>query len=145
MDEVNELPQGWKWVKLGDVVDVRDGTHESPKLISIGIPLVTSKNLKLNKIDFDNVSFISNEDHEKIKKRSGVNKGDILFSMIGTIGSLVIVDTDREFSIKNMALFKFDKNHSNSFFYFILQSNFIKEQIESNQQGGIQKFVSLFV
>src|SRR5690606_10894523 len=41
-----ELPQGWEWVRLSSVIDVRDGTHDSPKdsTDAVTFPLVTSKN-----------------------------------------------------------------------------------------------------
>ena len=89
------LPMGWRWVKCQDAIDVRDGTHDTPRSVSKGIPLITSKNLTLHGIDFNDVLMISREDHLKIQKRSRVDRGDILFAMIGTIGNPVIVDTDR--------------------------------------------------
>jgi len=142
----SEEAKGWQRVKCADFVDVRDGTHDTPEYVPNGIPLVTSKNLKPHGIDFDNVLMISHEDYEQIKKRSGVDPGDILFAMIGTIGNPVIVDTEREFSIKNVALFKFDNSPLEAeFFYFVLQSPDIMEQIRVATQGGIQKFVSLAV
>jgi type I restriction enzyme M protein len=36
----------WPMVELGEVCDVRDGTHDSPKYVLEGYPLITSKNLK---------------------------------------------------------------------------------------------------
>ena len=40
-----EIPSSWRWVRFSEVMDVRDGTHDSPKYIETGIPLVTSKNI----------------------------------------------------------------------------------------------------
>ena len=91
------LPSGWTWVKANDVMDVRDGTHDSPKYVDSGVPLVTSKNLKNGEIDFSSCQFITPEDHEAISKRSAVDEGDLLYAMIGTIGSPVIVKKDRDF------------------------------------------------
>ena len=54
----------WPTVKLGDVCDVRDGTHDSPKYIESGYPLITSKNLVAGFIDKSNVSYISEEDYK---------------------------------------------------------------------------------
>lgn len=48
-----DIPESWKWVRFSDVIDVRDGTHDTPKYVLKGIPLVTSKNLVSGKIDFD--------------------------------------------------------------------------------------------
>ena len=133
----------WKKVKLGDICDVRDGTHESPKYLPKGIPFITSKHLKNNRIDFSNVKFISIEDHKSFSKRSKVDDGDILFGMIGTIGNPVVVDKDREFSIKNVALFKQNNKIINFFLKALLQSRFTKTNLIAKSVGGSQKFVSL--
>ncbi|MHA1169426.1 MAG: restriction endonuclease subunit S [Candidatus Hodarchaeales archaeon] len=135
----------WEMVKLGEVCDVRDGTHDSPKYKNTGIPLITSKNLKGNNIDFHNVNYISEEDHVKISKRSAVDDGDVLFAMIGTIGNPVVVKKDREFSIKNVALFKFENNNrlSNVYLRTLLNSKFASDNLLIKSRGGTQKFVSL--
>ena len=138
------LPSGWQWAEAGKVIDIRDGTHDSPKPVEFGIPLVTSKNLKNGKIDFSTCTNISAEDHEQISKRSAVDDGDILYAMIGTIGNPVIVQSDRDFSIKNVALFKFSKSQVfNRYFYHLLGSSLVTQQFEKNARGGTQKFVSL--
>lgn len=96
----------WEEKKLSDIYDVRDGTHDSPKYISEGYPLVTSKNLKNNSIDLSNVKYITQEDYNSINKRSKVEIGDILFAMIGTIGNPVLIKEPPNYAIKNVALFK---------------------------------------
>ncbi|MDU2975014.1 MAG: restriction endonuclease subunit S, partial [Staphylococcus epidermidis] len=95
----------WEEHKLGEFSDVRDGTHASPKYVSQGHPMVTSKNLTHSGLDMTDVSFLTDEDFNEINKRSKVSIGDILFGMIGTIGNPVIVDRD-DFAIKNVALIK---------------------------------------
>ena len=101
-----DIPESWEWVRLNDCMDVRDGTHDSPKYHSEGYPLVTSKNLRDGKIDFSTCKLISREDFEAINQRSGVGSEDILFAMIGTVGNPVLFHGKADFSIKNMALFK---------------------------------------
>jgi len=134
----------WNIKRLNDICDVRDGTHDSPKYHTSGIPLVTSKNLKDGEIDFINVNYISVEDHNKIIKRSLVEKGDILYGMIGTIGNPVIVNTDTVFSIKNVGLIKFNKSNINNYFVkYFLHSRRLNNQITKMSRGGTQKFVSL--
>ena len=59
-----ELPKGWEWVRISEIFDVRDGTHDSPKNVSNGIPLITSKDFHNGKIDFSNIFRF-----EKRKKR----------------------------------------------------------------------------
>lgn len=86
-----DIPESWKWCRLSDVIDVRDGTHDSPKYVPVGIPLVTSKNLVNGVIDYGNVKYITQEDADKINVRSMVDDDDILFAMIGSIGNPVLV------------------------------------------------------
>ncbi len=138
-----DIPESWKWVRFSDVIDVRDGTHDTPKYVLKGIPLVTSKNLVSGKIDFDTTKLISEEDASAINMRSEVNTGDILFAMIGTIGNPVLVKKDREFCIKNMALFKPIDNHLFDMSYLLLFLQKEQEQMKKSASGGVQSFVSL--
>jgi len=93
--------------------DVRDGTYDTPKYVTEGYPLVTSKNLYTGHLDLSNVKYISERDRLKISERSFVEKGDVLFAMIGSIGNPVIVEIEPDFSIKNVALFKhYNRNYS---------------------------------
>ena len=136
--------KGWKYTTLNEMCDVRDGTHDSPKAKEKGYPLLTSKNFSQGYIDFNNYYLISEDDFELINKRSKVDKGDIIMPMIGTIGSPVIVDTDIEFAIKNVALIKFTNNNvSNVFIQKVLDSNYFKNVINQTNRGNTQKFISL--
>lgn len=138
-----KIPSNWCWLYSNFVVDVRDGTHDTPKYISEGYPLITSKNLKNNNIDFDKVNYISKEDYEKINLRSKVDIGDVLFSMIGTIGNPVLIKGQTNYAIKNVALFK-DINLINmTFFRFYLETKFIIDKMKKEAKGSTQKFVSL--
>lgn len=135
----------WEEKKLGEISDVRDGTHDSPKYKKEGYPLITSKNLKKDgSIDFGEINLISTEDFNKINKRSKVDLGDILFGMIGTIGNPVIVKND-SFAIKNVALIKEKKGLNNSFLWQYLKSVYIKKQFYQKNAGGTQKFIALGV
>ncbi len=134
----------WEEVISGEIIDVRDGTHDSPKYVDSGYPLITSKNLNNGQINFEPVSYISEEDYHKINKRSQVHIGDLLYSMIGTVGSMARVKEEPNYAIKNVALFKFSDHKLNSdYFYYLMQSKIIERQINKQQKGGTQKFVSL--
>ena len=133
----------WEQRKLGEVSDVRDGTHDSPKYQSIGHPFVTSKNVKNGYITYDDIQYISDEDFVEINKRSKVDVNDILMGMIGTIGNMALIRTEPDFAIKNVALIKDTKQINYLYLYHLLQSPFIEKQLTSGMDGGTQKFVSL--
>ena len=133
----------WEEKKLQNVSDVRDGTHDSPKYVTEGYPFVTSKNLMKNgKIDFSDISYITEEDYININKRSKVDVGDILFGMIGTIGNPVIVEQDG-FAIKNVALIKEKDKLLNRYLIQVLKSSVIDRQFYKLNTGGTQKFIGL--
>lgn len=137
-----DIPDNWVWTRLTECLDVRDGTHDSPKYCNKGYPLVTSKNLKETGIDFSSCKLISLKDYEAINKRSKVDDNDILFAMIGTIGNPILYHGETQFSIKNMALFK----HIGAFIdmeyaYWFLK--FAQLDIKKKASGGVQNFVSL--
>lgn len=136
--------EGWVEKKLGEVYDVRDGTHDSPKYHSDGYPFVTSKNLVNGIINMNNVQFISKEDYDKINERSKVDKGDVLFAMIGSnLGHPAIVDFEPHFAIKNVALFKVPSNQLNRYLLYLLSSDMIMDRMNKNSNGSSQPFVSL--
>ena len=136
-----DLPSNWKWTIFDQIIDVRDGTHESPKYIEYSdYPLITSKNLTKNGLNFENANYLSKEDYDSINVRSFVDDGDILFAMIGSIGNPVLVNKTRNFAIKNVALFKCSKNVFNKYLLYYLKS---QGDMSNKTKGGVQKFVSL--
>lgn len=144
-DSNNNPYPDWEEKKLYEITDVRDGTHDSPKYIASGYPLITSKNLtKDGKLDFSDISYISEQDFNEINKRSKVHIGDILFGMIGTIGKPVLIKEDN-FAIKNVALIKNNQNNINKYLVHYLQSDNILRQFYIEIAGGTQKFIALGV
>lgn len=138
-----DIPESWKWCRLSDIINVRDGTHDSPKYVPEGIPLVTSKNLSNGMIDYGNVKYITQEDADKINARSMVDDDDILFAMIGSIGNPVLVKKDREFCIKNMALFKKFADTDISMQYMYWFFFYTQYKLKKEASGGVQAFISL--
>lgn len=147
IENILELPDGWIWTISGVVCSsVRDGTHTTPKYVEDGIPLITSKNLRPNGLDMKNVKLISHEDHLEISKRSGVDEGDVLFAMIGTIGNPIVVQTLEPFSIKNVGLFKKNESIIISKYmrYWFLSQEFLSILLNLKLiKGTTQKFIPL--
>lgn len=140
--------KGWEVKKLGEICDVRDGTHDSPKYLGHSdYVLITSKNITSDgNIDFSTANYISKEDYDAINKRSFVERGDIIMAMIGTIGKPIIVkNIDRHFCIKNVALIKFRGSTQvvNSYIQALLNNAIFGIYIQSLNKGGTQKFIAL--
>ncbi len=142
---VEEVGDDWEEVKITELFDVRDGTHDSPKEKPIGKPLITSKHIKLNYLDFDNAYLISEEDFEKINQRSKVDTNDILISMIGTIGLIYLEQSDLvNYAIKNIGLLKTSQNTQWIIYtYLWLKSNIGRNFLDEHSSGSTQEYVSL--
>ena len=140
---VDGVPEGWEKKKLCEFTGITDGTHDSPKQVEIGLPLVTGRCIVDGSIDFSQAYNISEEDVIKINKRSAVEDGDILLSNIGTIGKVCRISKSGNYAVKNMIIFKpHDAIHSCFLHRFLTDNN---TQMDFLQQaaGTSQKFVSL--
>ena len=85
---------------------VFDGTHDTPKPVNSGYPLVTSKHIVGRTLDIKPAYNISFEDYNSIQKRSRVSQWDVLFSMIGSVGEVHLEKNDSiPYAIKNIGVF----------------------------------------
>lgn len=139
------VKEEWEMVELDQLCDVRDGTHDSPKyVLENGIPFVTQKNITKEGLSFDDIQFISREDHQKIIKRSNVEFGDIIISMIGANrGMSCVIDDNREFSIKNVGLIKPLGKINHTYLLYFLKSPSAQAYISLMSSGGAQQFIGL--
>lgn len=143
---IGKFAPHWEEMTLQEVCEqVTDGTHDSPKESKTGFPLVTGKAIKNRRIDFSIPYLISEPEHKKVVSRSRAERDDILFANIGnSIGDLVRVQTDKEFSIKNVALFKPNKNLINpKFLEYYLFSPQVQNFIKNSTKGSAQPFLGL--
>ena len=145
--EFGKYPASWELVDLDTVVDVRDGTHDSPSPTEKGNHLITSRHLLPYGIDRTDAYFISEADYNKANERSKVEYGDILFSMIGTIGIIsFITEKNVDFAIKNVGLFRTSQNPTMRYYILLyLKSRIVENYIASYMAGSTQSYVSLNV
>lgn len=149
-------PNNNKETTIGEICHfVKDGPHKSPKYQDRGIPFISVNNIISGKWNFDNVKYISEEDHEVFKKRCHAQKGDILYTKGGTTGFAKYVDIDLEFSNwVHVAVLKFDKAVLNGrFFEAMLNSEYCYKQSQQYTRGianrdlvlGQMKMIKLYL
>lgn len=137
--------KGWYDLTLQECcTKITDGTHDTPQRFSEGKLLITGKNIRKDKIDLTDIEYVSEEDHKIIYKRCNPEYGDVLYTNIGAnYGTAVINSLDYEFSMKNVALLKPDRDKIMGVYlwhYLNLCRAYILEQ---NKAGGAQTFMSL--
>jgi type I restriction enzyme S subunit len=133
----SEEAQNWRNRKLGEVCrDISDGTHFTPEYVSSGVPFLSVKDVKENGIFFDNCRYITQEQHEDLCRRCKPERGDILYTKVGTTGIAKAIDIDKEFSIfVSVALLKLRDDIDPNYIEKTLNSPIGKEQAENLTQG----------
>jgi len=99
-DEEYPIPDSWKWVSLDSLASkIVDGVHHKPVYTEEGIPFMSVKDIKNEKMSFNYCKYISEETHKEIHPRCNPEKGDLLITKSGTIGRTAIIDTDAIFDL----------------------------------------------
>lgn len=87
-EEPFEIPDSWKWVKLGDIGQTNIGLTYHPNDISnTGITVLRSNNIQNDKLCFDDVVKVN--PNTKILNNQYINNGDILICARNGSQSLV--------------------------------------------------------
>lgn len=124
---------------------ITDGTHQPPQFVDAGIPFLLVSNLVHNEITYDTEKFISKESYQELIKRTPIEIGDILLSIVGSYGHAGVVRTDKPFCFqRHIAYIKPDFSKLNSeFLHQALLSDAVKYQMEKRVKGIAQKTLNL--
>ena len=122
----------WKSMLLGDIAEVKDGTHQTPKYVkSGGKPFYSVENVTAD--DFKNVKHISLEEHKALTSNYRMEKGDVLMTRIGSIGCCKYVDWDVDASFYvSLALLKINEKYDSKFISYLSNIKSFKEEVMLN-------------
>ncbi len=89
------MKEGWEYKKLGEITtQISDGSHNPPKGIEYSnYPMLSSKNIFFDKFNYDSPRYLSKEDFEAENKRTNISDGDVLLTIVGTVGRTCCVQT----------------------------------------------------
>jgi type I restriction enzyme S subunit len=98
---IGSIPRQWDIVPLAKAcLKIQDGTHFSPESKDGPYMYITSKNIRMGRIDLSDVALISEEEHRPIFQRADVRKGDVLLTKDGAqAGNIAINTIEEEFSL----------------------------------------------
>jgi type I restriction enzyme S subunit len=85
----------WEQRKLGDALSLlKDGTHGTHSDVDKGVYLLSAKNIKngMITIDAETDRMISEEEYKKIHRNFQLIKGDVLLTIVGSIGESAIIE-----------------------------------------------------
>ena len=139
-DEVPfDLPDGWAWARLTSIcLKITDGTHHSPDSFPTGeYKYVTAKNIKLNGIVLDDITYVTAEVHREIFARCNPEIGDILYIKDGATSGIATVNTlHEEFSLlSSVALLKPAHEINNWYMCYAMQSPYFYSTTRGDMKG----------
>lgn len=110
-----------EWKKLGEVCNVYDGTHQTPKYTDCGIKFVSVENIHA---PYNSNKYISEDDYIK-KYKTKPQQGDVLMTRIGDIGTCTVLNREEPIAYYvSLALLRPNQD--------LVQSNYVKYILESN-------------
>ena len=143
---IGDIPKAWEVRKLFRAIDcIGDIDHYMPNSSEAGIPYLMTGDLKdkLSKVNFNDCKLVSVEDYQMLSSKIKATKGDVIFARYATIGTVCLVDIDKDFLVSyscltikptiNLLIGKY------LFYYFKSNTFFeeIKQYINSNTQSNI--------
>ena len=146
---VDGLPKGWRKVTLGSALSKITTGLNPRKNFVLGQGknfYVTIKNMGDNNIYLDDkCDRVNDEALEKINKRSDLKTGDILFSGIGTIGRVYLIDIPTNNWNVSESVFTMRVNEcvSKEFLYLMLLSDDVQSYCDLHAHGVAQRGIRM--
>lgn len=110
-------------------------------LVDSGIPFLNVRNLQNGQINLQGISFISQEEYERVHKAWKPEEGDVLISRIGTLGIVAVLGKrDMPMAVHyNMLVLKPSLTNT-AFLYFLLRSQYFQEAYSSKARQSVQEY-----
>ena len=138
-------------VPLGDLcTKITDGSHNPPKGVDESeFMMISSQNVFSDGLDLSDVRFLSKEDFENEDKRTSISKGDVLLTIVGTIGRVYqVTGTEGPIALqRSVAVLKPNDKITSRFLMlsFLYDDDFSKEGRGNAQKGVYLKQLSQYM
>ena len=141
-----ENSNGWEKVELKDFltksVDNRGKTP--PTTIEGDHPLIEVASIGKMTPDYSKVSKFMNEEIFKSKLRGYLKENDILFSTVGSIGTVSLMDDNKKAAIaQNIVGFRAKEGHVPEYVYSMLTSNYNQRRSNRIAMGAVQPSIKV--
>ena len=134
------LPANWNWSSISEIsLGIVDGSHNPPPNSFHGIPILSAVNIYENRVNYNSATrWITEEEWTLENKRTNIENGDVLLTIVGSIGRTAIVTDSIKFALqRSVAVIKPCMINS-GFLMYTLQSPMINEWLISNAKGNAQ-------
>ena len=136
----------WEQRRLGEVLSlIKDGTHGTHQDVEDGPLLLSAKNIKHGEIRWDNTDRrIAQADYEKIHSTFSLENGDILLTIVGSIGEVAILrNSDGITFQRSVAFLRPNKELKSEFLYAEVLSEHFQKELDNRKSTSAQPGIYL--
>ena len=136
----------WVIKKLSDCcTSIADGDHQAPPKADSGIPFVTISNINAtNQFDFTDTMFVPQEYYDHLDSKRKAQKGDVLYSVVGSFGIPVYMNETIPFVFqRHIAILRPNETILPQFMYYTMLSRDFYMMADAAALGAAQRTVSL--
>ncbi|MHC1736616.1 MAG: restriction endonuclease subunit S [Ignavibacteriaceae bacterium] len=136
LEWLGEIPFDWNIKKLKYISKlIADGTHVTPSYVENGYPFLRITDVEGDSINWAQVRYISAKEHSELTKSRKGQIGDVLLSKNGTIGKVIEVTWQEEFSFfVSLCLIRFKKVLLPKYFSYFFKSDIVFEQLNEGSK-----------
>ena len=138
--------EDWEQCKLGDLlILLKDGSHGTHKNTSEGVYLLSAKNIKNGRINImPDDRIISWDDYNVIHKNYELQSGDILLTIVGSIGETAIYNLKTKVTFqRSVAFLRPNLKLKNGFLYTLMNTDRFQNQLQTKQVVSAQPGIYL--
>lgn len=136
----------WEQRKLGDVLALlKDGTHGTHKDAESGPLLLSAKNIKNGTIQWDESDRrISEDEYNSIHSNFKLQKGDVLLTIVGSIGETAILCQSEGVTFqRSVAFLRPSDEISSEFLYSEIQGQKFQKELNDRKSTSAQPGIYL--
>ena len=141
---LGEVPEHWESLPLRRrLIAIKDGTHGTYDRVDGGVPLLSAKNIVDGRVLVGSTeSLISDEDARRITASGFPRRGDVLLTIVGSIGRVAVFGgaTPLPFQ-RSVAFLRFRPDQSPDYIRWVLESRPAQDQmtnmVKMAAQGGV--------
>ena len=136
----------WETVKLEECcTSITDGDHQAPPRAESGIPFIIISDInQFNRIDFANARFVPIDYFKALDTKRKPKKGDLLYTVKGSFGIPVYVDSDEPFVFqRDIAIMKCNEKMNSKFLFYVMKSRAFYQIADALAIGSAQRAITL--
>ena len=131
------IPENWDVKTAEKLIKIIDYRGRTPPFAAAGIIHLRSNNIRDGKINFNEITYVTEDTYAEFMTRGIPQENDILFTTEGPLGEVALVPKDFKFSLAQriIVLRPKTKEIDSYFLKFLLQNKIVKNRYEGLSTG----------